>query len=57
MMNESIATLGWPSWVIGMVMPVSSVLAILCTLESLRQHRATIALDADGTPSPQKATS
>ena len=56
MMNESIATLGWPSWVIGMVMPVSAVLAILCTLESLHQHRATIALQGDDLPSPQKAT-
>jgi len=44
LMNESVATLGWPSWVIGLVMPVSAVLAMLCTLASLRQHHAAIAL-------------
>ncbi len=44
-MNESIATLGWPSWVIGMVVPVSAVVAIVCTLTSLREHRAAIALE------------
>lgn len=43
-MHESIATLGWPSWVVGLVMPASAVVAILCTLASLRDHRATIAL-------------
>lgn len=43
-MNESIATLGWPSWVIGAVIPVSAVIATLCTLASLRDHRAAIAL-------------
>lgn len=46
-MNESIATLGWPSWVIGMVMPVSAVIAILCTLASVRDHKAAIALTDD----------
>jgi TRAP-type C4-dicarboxylate transport system permease small subunit len=46
-MNESIATLGWPSWVIGLVIPVSAVIAILCTLASLRDHRAAIALSDD----------
>ena len=48
-MNESIATLGWPSWLIGLVIPVSAVIAILCTLASLRDHRAAIAL-ADNLP-------
>lgn len=46
-MNESIATLGWPSWVIGAVIPVSAVIAMLCTLASLRDHRAAIALADD----------
>lgn len=46
-MNESIATLGWPSWVIGLVMPVSAVIAILCTRASVRDHRAAIALTDD----------
>lgn len=48
-MNESIATLGWPSWVIGLVVPLSAVVAIVCTLASLREHRAAIALtDTEG---------
>lgn len=42
-MNETIATLGWPSWVIGIVVPLSAVIAIVCTLASLREHRAAIA--------------
>lgn len=56
-MHESIATLGWPSWVIGLVMPVSAILAILCTLESLHQHRAAIALDSSGAPLNQESAS
>jgi C4-dicarboxylate transporter, DctQ subunit len=55
-MHESIATLAWPSWVIGMVMPLSAVIAILCTLASLRDHKAAIALSdeaADATGVPQ----
>jgi C4-dicarboxylate transporter DctQ subunit len=48
-MHESIATLGWPSWVVGMVMPLSAVIAILCTFASLRDHRAAIALTDDAT--------
>ena len=47
-MNETIATLGWPSWVIGMVVPLSALVAIVCTIASLRDHRATIALDTPG---------
>ncbi len=46
-MNETIATLGWPSWTIGMVVPLSAVVAIVCTLASLREHRGAIALDRD----------
>jgi TRAP-type C4-dicarboxylate transport system permease small subunit len=49
-MNESIATLGWPSWVIGLVIPVSAVIAILCTLASVRDHRAAIALTDNAPP-------
>ena len=47
-MNETIATLGWPSWVVGMVVPLSALVAIVCTIASLRDHRATIALDTPG---------
>lgn len=50
-MNESIATLGWPSWVIGLVIPVSAVIAILCTLASMRDHGAAIALSEDAAQS------
>jgi TRAP-type C4-dicarboxylate transport system permease small subunit len=42
-MNESIATLGCPSWVIGAVMPLSALLAAVGTLASLKDHRAAIA--------------
>lgn len=38
MMNETIATLAWPSWVIGLVMPVSAIVAAIGTLASLRDH-------------------
>lgn len=41
-MNESIATLGWPSWVVGIVMPVSAVIGALATIGSLRDHRDVI---------------
>lgn len=41
-MNESIATLGWPSWVVGVVMPVSAVIAAVATIGSLRDHRDVI---------------
>lgn len=43
-MNESIATLGWPSWMIGAVMPLSAVLAAAGTIASLKDHRGTIAV-------------
>ena len=48
MMNETIATLGWPSWVIGSVIPVSALVAIVCTLASLRDSRHMIAADEEG---------
>lgn len=46
-MNETIATLGWPSWVIGIVVPLSAVVAIVGTWASLREHRAAIALTGE----------
>ncbi len=42
-MNETIATLAMPSWIIGTVMPVSALIAALATLASLRDHRDVIA--------------
>lgn len=47
LMNEHIATLGWPSWVIGLVMPVGALIAAVCTLQSLVERRHSIALDWD----------
>ena len=44
MMNETAATLAIPMWVIGMVMPLSAILAILGIVESLRTRRDLIAL-------------
>ncbi len=49
-MNESSATLGWPSWVIGIVIPTSAILAAVLTIVSLKDHRAAIALS--GSPAP-----
>jgi C4-dicarboxylate transporter DctQ subunit len=46
-MNEQIATLGWPSWVVGVIVPASAVLSILGLLQSLRTHRAAIAVTDD----------
>lgn len=42
-MNEQIATLGWPSWVIGISLPVSAILSIVGLFQSLTTHRAEIA--------------
>ena len=42
-MNEQIATLGWPSWVIGISLPVSALLSIVGLFQSLTTHRAVIA--------------
>jgi C4-dicarboxylate transporter, DctQ subunit len=47
-MSETIATLGWPGWVIGSVIPVSALVAIVCTLASLRDSRHIIAADEEG---------
>jgi C4-dicarboxylate transporter, DctQ subunit len=46
-MNEQIATLGWPSWVVGVIVPASAVLSILGLLQSLRTHRSIIAVTGD----------
>jgi C4-dicarboxylate transporter DctQ subunit len=50
MMNETAATLAIPMWVIGIVMPVSAVLAVLAIIESLRTRRDLIALPEDAIP-------
>ncbi|RJG40714.1 TRAP transporter small permease [Mesorhizobium sp. DCY119] len=50
MMNETAATLAIPMWVIGIIMPVSAVLAVLAIIESLRTRRDLIALPEDAFP-------
>lgn len=50
MMNETAATLPIPMWLIGMVMPVSAVIAILAIIDSLRSRRDLIALPELGLP-------
>ena len=42
-MNERIATLGWPSWTIGIILPASAVLSIFGLIQSVRTHRAILA--------------
>lgn len=44
MMNETAATLAIPMWVIGLIMPISAVVAILAILESVKTRREFIAL-------------
>ena len=53
MMNETAATLIVPMWVIGMIMPISAVLAILAIVESLRTRRSQLELPDMGIPSGQ----
>ncbi|KAA0969508.1 TRAP transporter small permease [Aureimonas fodinaquatilis] len=55
MMNETAATLPIPMWVIGMVMPVSAVIAILAILDSLQTRRDLIALPELGIPAGEIA--
>lgn len=50
MMNEETATLPIPMWVIGLIMPISAILAILAILESLKTNRDLIALPEVGAP-------
>jgi TRAP-type C4-dicarboxylate transport system permease small subunit len=50
MMNEEAATLAIPMWVIGLIMPISAILAILAIVESLKTKRDLIALPEVGAP-------
>jgi TRAP-type C4-dicarboxylate transport system permease small subunit len=50
MMGETIATLSVPSWAIGIVMPISAVIAAWGTLASLRDHRASVAVEVETQP-------
>ena len=55
MMNEVAATLPIPMWVIGLIMPISSVVAILAIINSLRNRRELIALPEPGLPAGELA--
>lgn len=55
MMNETAATLPIPMWFIGMIMPVSAVIAVLAIVESLRSRRELIALPELGLPAGEIA--
>jgi C4-dicarboxylate transporter, DctQ subunit len=50
MMNETAATLAVPMWVIGLIMPISAVVAILAIVESVRTRRELIAVSDAGMP-------
>ncbi len=55
MMHETAATLPIPMWLIGMVMPVSAIIAVLAIIESLRTRRDLIALPELGLPAGEIA--
>jgi TRAP-type C4-dicarboxylate transport system permease small subunit len=55
MMNEVAATLPIPMWVIGLIMPISSVVAILAIVDSLRNRRELIAVPEPGVPAGELA--
>lgn len=50
LMNETAATLPVPMWLIGMVMPVSAIIAVLAIIDSLHKRRDLIALPELGLP-------
>jgi C4-dicarboxylate transporter, DctQ subunit len=50
MMNEETATLPIPMWVIGLIIPISALLAVLAIFESLKTSRDLIALPEVGVP-------
>jgi TRAP-type C4-dicarboxylate transport system permease small subunit len=43
-MHEHIATLGVPSWTVGIVLPLSAALSIFSLIQSLKLHRNIIAV-------------
>lgn len=50
MMNETAATVPIPMWVIGLVMPVTAIIAILAIADLLRTRRHLVALPEIGIP-------
>lgn len=57
MMRETAATVPIPMWVIGLIMPVSAVVAILAIIDSVRHRRDLIALPEPGLPQASEAMS
>jgi TRAP-type C4-dicarboxylate transport system permease small subunit len=53
MMNEEAATLPIPMWLIGLVMPVSSAIAILAIIDSVRRRRGLIDISEFEPPSDE----
>lgn len=51
MMNETFATLAVPTWIVGLMMPVSAVIGILAVISSVKNYRDVI--DAKVSPSEE----
>lgn len=51
MMNETFATLAIPTWIVGLMMPVSALIGILAVLSSVKNYRDVI--DAKVSPSEE----
>lgn len=51
MMNETFATLSIPTWVVGLMMPVSALIGILAVISSIKNYRDVI--DAKVSPSEE----
>jgi TRAP-type C4-dicarboxylate transport system permease small subunit len=51
MMNETFATLAIPTWIVGLMMPVSAVIGILAVISSVKNYRDVI--DAKASPSEE----
>lgn len=42
MMNETFATLAIPTWIVGLMMPISAIIGILAVLSSVKNYRDVI---------------
>lgn len=51
MMNETFATLSIPTWIVGLMMPVSALIGILAVISSVKNYRDVI--DAKVSPSEE----
>jgi len=50
MENRMMASLGYPSWIVGLAVPVGSVLFVVRGVETWRRHRRAAPEPAHGTP-------